>query len=276
MRLQESHTNNKTAEAEIITKAPQYYHHLNTKMTIPLCCRDYSSAQEEKVPKTFTTKQRVRCKHEEMCHFHLTKVGERMPSTEINCLRQQVKIHGQTKPSEGQTWILWSFKSSGFSFWALMHPLKARWELGRTLPCRGCALGWQLSPAPTECGKHQEPQEKLLQGPGRSWGTWWGCSRWRRTWHSIPGSGNVERLLPGAAPTGGQSHPPPKDKELLSLTWALLLLLSHPANTLATTKPHGFVSLLTCYQLAAHSTHSLLQNCQELGFVPFKHLSKAL
>lgn len=37
---------------------------------------------------------------------------------------------------------------------------------------------------------------------------WQGCTRWRRTWHSIPGSGNTGRLLPGAAPTGRLSHSP--------------------------------------------------------------------
>lgn len=78
---------------KLLPKYHNHYHCLNTKMTIALCCRDYSSAQDEKVPKTIMTKQRMRCKHEKMCYFHLTKVGDRMPSTEINCLRQHMKIH---------------------------------------------------------------------------------------------------------------------------------------------------------------------------------------
>lgn len=39
------------------------------------------------------TKQRMRHKHEKMRYFHLMKVGDRMLSTKISCLRQHVKIH---------------------------------------------------------------------------------------------------------------------------------------------------------------------------------------
>lgn len=74
---------------------PKYhnYHSPNTKMAIILCCRDYSLTRGVKVPKTIMTKQTMRRQHEKMCYFHLTKVGDRMPSTEINCLRQHMKIH---------------------------------------------------------------------------------------------------------------------------------------------------------------------------------------
>lgn len=231
-------------------------------------------------------------KNEKMCYF--PKAGDRMSSTEINCLRQHMKIHvlkpNLLKPKLTFTviqelWFLFlCINPSSEQPWFFFHLIKG--QNSNWLKSIGAVLGnGQVSPVPTE---HDKPQWR--GGPGRSWDVWQGCIGWRKDT-----GGCSWAWAHGQAPSWAvqtrrlKATHAPSNKVLVirtsivlpaaSFTHYLSLILRHPYNNFISTLPN-YLLILSPNLLPSDSPLNpplpSPKKCQRYGFVPFKYLSKSL
>lgn len=118
----------------------------------------------------------MRHKHEKMRYFHLMKVGDRMLSTKISCLRQHVKIHvlkpNTLKPRLAVIQELWfQFLCINPIFWTVMILLPLNWMTKFRLPeqyrVRTLHRNGQVSPIPL-----REQSGEMLLGHVTSCAGW--------------------------------------------------------------------------------------------------------
>lgn len=124
VRLQKSYTNNKTTETEITTKVPQQLSPSEHKDDNHIMLQGLFLSTGWESPQDYYDKAKDEMQTWKDVLFPFDK-SRRQYAKHWNNLPKAAREdpRAETKSSEGQTWILRSFKSSGFSLCALMHPL---------------------------------------------------------------------------------------------------------------------------------------------------------